>query len=246
MGNNVFRTLLGAGAILAGLGAAPLAAQTGSGAVPLGDAARGAGLWEQECAACHEMGRGAENGIGPHLNRIFSRRAAGLDDFVYSGSITRMGRDGLRWTYRTLDAYIENPYALVSGTRMSYAGLPDAQDRADLLGYIRQFSDMPEDIPEAEPTARRVEIDLPPEVLAIRGDREWGEYLASECLTCHQRDGAAMGIPSITHWPEDRFVAAMHAYKEGLRPHSVMQNVARRLDNEEIAALAAYFATIDD
>jgi cytochrome c len=68
----------------------------------------------------------------------------------------------------------------------------------------------------------------------------------AECTTCHQRDGAAEGIPSITNWPEERFVVAMHAYREGLRPHQVMQTVARRLDDEEIAALAAYFATIDD
>ncbi|MGY6705187.1 c-type cytochrome [Roseinatronobacter sp.] len=246
MAINRFKTILAAGVTLAAMGVSGVQAQTGSGAEPLGNAEHGAELWEYECAACHEMGRGAENGIGPHLTRIYGRRAADVDGFTYSDSIERMGRDGLRWTFRTLDAYIENPYALVSGTRMSYPGLPDAQDRADILAFMRQFSDMPANIPEAEPTARRIEIELPPEVLAIRGDREWGEYLASECTTCHQRDGAAMGIPSITYWPEDRFVVAMHAYKEGLRPHAVMQNVARRLDNEEIAALAAYFATIDD
>ena len=215
-------------------------------AVALGDVEHGRELWEFECAACHEMGRGAEDGIGPQLNRVFGRRAAAIADFPYSDSIIRMGRDGLTWTYRTLDAYIENPYALVSGTRMSYPGLEDADDRADLLAFIRLYSDQPADIPEAEPTARRVEVELPAEVLEIRGDREWGEYLASECTTCHQRDGAAAGIPSITHWPEDRFVVAMHAYREGLRPHSTMQNIARRLEDEDIAALAAYFATIDD
>lgn len=231
---------------LAGERVAAEGTQLGPTAEPLGDAARGAELWEMECAVCHMMGQGADNDIGPHLTRVFGRRAASVEGFVYSDSIARMGRDGLRWTFRTLDAYIENPYALVSGTRMSYAGLPDPTDRADLLAYIREFSDQPANIPEAEPTARRLEIELPPEILAIRGDREYGEYLASECTTCHQRDGAALGIPSITHWPEDRFVVAMHAYREGLRPHQVMQTVARRLDNEEIAALAAYFATIDD
>lgn len=216
------------------------------GAEALGDAEHGRELWEYECAACHEMGAGAENGIGPHLTRVFGRRAAGVEGFPYSPSIARMGRDGLRWTFRTLDAYMENPYALVSGTRMSYPGLEKAEDRADLLAYIRLFSDDPANIPEAEPTARRLEVELPPEILAIRGDREYGEYLAAECTTCHQRDGAAEGIPSIVFWPEERFVVAMHAYKQGLRPHAVMQNVARRLDNEEIAALAAFFATIDE
>lgn len=232
-----------------GADAAPVQAQPGTTiprAVALGDVEHGRELWEYECAACHEMGAGAEDGIGPHLNRVFGRRAAAIEGFPYSDSIRRMGSDGLTWTFRTLDAYIENPYALVSGTRMSYPGLEDAGERADLLAFIRLYSDQPGDIPEAEPTARRVEIELPPEVLAIRGDREWGEFLASECTTCHQRDGAAVGIPSITYWPEDRFVVAMHAYREGLRPHAVMQNIARRLADEDIAALATYFATIDD
>jgi cytochrome c len=221
-------------------------AQIGQAAEPLGDAGQGAALWDSECAACHEMGPGAEHSIGPHLTRLFGRRAGSIDGFEYSPSIQRMGNDGLRWEFRTLDAYIANPYTLVSGTRMGYPGLPDAQERADLIAFIREFSDRPSDIPEASPTARRVEIELPPEVLAIKGDREYGEYLASECTTCHQRDGAAQGIPSITYWPEDRFVAAMHAYREKLRPHQVMQTVASRLGDEEIAALAAYFATIDD
>lgn len=236
-----------AGLVFGGLvigGAA--AAQVSTAGVPLGDVGRGAELWEQECAICHLMGEGAEHDIGPHLNRVFDRRAGALEDFEYSESIVRMGRDGMRWRFETLDAYIENPYALVSGTRMGYPGLDAAADRADLIAFIRQYSDQPRDIPEAAPTARRIEVVLPPEVLAIRGDREFGEYLATECTTCHQRDGSALGIPSITHWPEDRFVVAMHAYKQGLRPHQVMQTVARRLDNEEIAALARYFATIDD
>ncbi|WP_114966699.1 c-type cytochrome [Alkalilacustris brevis] len=219
------------------------AAQT---AVPLGDEDHGAALWQAECAACHQIGAGAEHDIGPHLNRVFGRRAGSLEGFAYSDSIARMGRDGLRWDIRTLDAYIENPYSLVSGTRMAYPGLPGAEDRADLIAFLRVYSDAPSDIPGAPPTARRVEPDLPEEVLAIEGDREYGQFLASECTTCHQRGGAAQGIPSITNWPEERFVVAMHAYRQGLRPHDVMQSVARRLDDEQIAALASYFATIDD
>jgi hypothetical protein len=49
------------------------------------------------------------------------------------------GRDGLHWDLRTLDAYIENPYSLVSGTRMAYPGLEDPEDRADLIAFIRCF-----------------------------------------------------------------------------------------------------------
>ena len=144
-----------------------------------------------------------------------------------------------------LDAYVENPKALVSGTRMNYRGLRDAAARGDVLAYLREYSDKPQNIPEAEPTARPSMPALSPEVLALKGDRDWGEYLSAECLTCHKRDGADEGIPGIVQWPEEDFVIAMHAYKQGLRPHPVMQMMAARLSNEEIAALAAYFATID-
>lgn len=216
-----------------------------AGAEAIGDAARGEGLFKRQCWACHKVGPEAKNGVGPRLNRIFGRRAGSLTDFKYSKSMTRMGSDGLVWTLETLDAYIENPKALVSGTRMNYRGMADAQSRADLLAFLREWSDRPQNIPEAEPTARRSDQDLDPAILAIKGDPAFGEYLASECQTCHQRDGSDQGIPSITGWPEEDFVVAMHAYKRKLRPHPVMQMMAGRLADEEIAALAAWFATLE-
>ncbi|VDC24782.1 c-type cytochrome [Pseudogemmobacter humi] len=211
----------------------------------IGDAVRGEGLFQRQCLACHKVGPTAKNGVGPRLNGIFGRRAGGLADFKYSKSMARMGTDGLVWTLETLDAYIENPKALVSGTRMNYRGMADGQARADLLAFLREWSDRPQNIPEAEPTARRSTHDLDPAILAIRGDPAYGEYLASECQTCHRRDGADEGIPSITNWPEADFVVAMHGYKRGLRPHPVMQMMAGRLSDDEIAALAAYFATLE-
>ncbi len=216
-----------------------------AGASEIGDPDAGAALFQRHCAACHEIGEGAENRIGPRLNGVFGRHAGSVDGFDYSRGMVRMGSDGLTWTLETLDAYMENPRALVSGTRMSFRGLKDAGERADLLAYLREFSDRPRDIPEAEPTAIRTVPDLAPEVYAIEGDPAFGEYLSSECTTCHQRDGSDQGIPSITGWPEEDFVAAMHAYKQKLRPHPVMQMMAGRLADDEIAALAAYFATVE-
>ena len=79
------------------------------------------------------------------------------------------------------------------------------------------------------------------EVLSTQGDVEYGAYLAAECTTCHQASGDNDGIPSIIGWNTDDFVTAMHAYKAKHRAHPVMQMVAGRLTNDEIAALAAYF-----
>jgi cytochrome c len=235
-------------AVAVGFGLALLVASPAlatGGASPIGDAERGATFYDRQCKVCHQIGPDAVNRIGPPLNGIYGRRAGIYPDFKYSKSMVRMGNDGLTWTLETLDAYVENPKALVSGTRMNYRGLKDAEARAALLAFLRDWSDKPADIPEAEPTAVALLPVLPPEVLALEGDREYGEYLSSECLTCHKRDGADEGIPSITGWPEEDFVVAMHAYKEKLRPHPVMQMMAGRLSNEEIAALAAYFATLE-
>lgn len=226
-------------ALLAALGGLPLSA------AEIGDAENGAKIWG-ECSGCHQIGPDAKDAIGPRLNGIFGRKAASLEGYTYSKSLTRAGRDGLYWTLETLDAYIDNPRTFASGTRMSYRGLKDAGKRADLLAFLRDFSDKPRDIPEAEPTARRTLPELPPEVLALKGDPEFGEYLASECQTCHQASGADEGIPAITLWPEEDFVLAMHAYKQKLRPHPVMQMMAGRLTEEEIAALAAYFGTLEE
>ncbi|KCV80860.1 Diheme cytochrome c SoxE [Actibacterium atlanticum] len=209
----------------------------------IGDPEHGAEVWK-ECAACHEVGPGAHNNVGPNLNGIYGRRAASVDGFAYSASMDRAGSDGLTWTLETLEVYIHNPKSLVTGTNMNFGGIKDAQDRADLLAYMRSFSDNPADIPEAEPTALADPWEVPADILALVGDPEYGEYLSSECTTCHQTTGDYDGIPAIIEWPEEDFVLAMHHYKNKLRPHPVMQMMASRLSNEEIAALAAYFGSL--
>lgn len=231
-------------ALLTKLSLATVVVAGGAFASGLGDAERGAGHFRQ-CASCHTIGEGARNGIGPHLNGVFGRTAGTVPDASYSSNMIRMGDDGLIWTAETLDAYLENPRALVSKTRMSFRGIKDPQERADIMAYLRQFSDNPSDIPEAEPTATGINHDLDPAILALQGDPEYGEYLASECTTCHQDSGANDGIPGISNWPVEDFVVAMHAYKRRLRPHPVMQMMAGRLSDEEIAALAAYFKDLE-
>jgi cytochrome c len=225
-----------------GLGVAPLFA-AGHEAELIGDAERGEIIFNK-CKGCHQVGKGAKNRAGPHLNGLFGRKAAAVEGFYYSKGIVRAASDGLVWDLERLDAYLENPKALVSGTRMSFRGLKKLQDRHDVLAYLRLYSDDPGNIPEAAPTAILREVKLTPEVLALIGDPEYGEYLSSECTTCHLRDGTDQGIPSIIWWPVEDFVVAMHAYKKKLRPHPVMQMMAGRLDDEEIAALAAYFKEV--
>lgn len=218
---------------------------TAAAADEFGDPEAGKKVYNQ-CKRCHQVGDGAKHRIGPHLNGIFGRQAGTHDGFKYSKGLQRAGTHGLEWHADTLNAFVENPRALASGTRMSFAGVKDEEDRLNLVAYLRTFSDDPANIPEADPTATPTDPDLDPAILAIVGDAEYGEYLSSECKTCHQTDGGDDGIPSIVLWPQEDFVLAMHAYKNKQRAHPVMQMMAGRLDAEEIAALAAYFAELEE
>jgi len=208
-----------------------------------GDAKRGETVFKK-CRSCHKIGDGARNGVGPPLNGLFQRAAGSIQGFKYSASMLRAGADGLVWDHETLETYLENPKSLISKTRMNFRGLKDAHDRADVMAYLRQFSDDPSNIPEASPTIAGTDHSVDPEILALQGDPEYGEYLSSECVSCHQIDGTDSGIPSITHWPVEDFVIAMLAYKDKKRVHPVMQMMAGRLSAEEIAGLAAYFEKV--
>jgi cytochrome c len=78
---------------------------------------------------------------------------------------------------------------------------------------------------------------------ACAGDLALGEYLSSECVTCHQLSGHAAGsIPPIVGLPEDYFLEALEAYKTGERDNEVMRNIAGGLTAEDMSALATYFA----
>ena len=209
------------------------------------DAERGKTLFGQ-CKRCHQAGGGAEHRIGPHLNDVFGRAAGSLSDYRYSAAMKAAGAGGLVWTEATLDRFLSDPPALVPHSRMSFSGMAEAGDRAALLAWLRGFTGGGPDLPSAEPTATPEEYGLDPAILAIRGDPEYGAYLAGECVTCHRADGTVEGIPSIAGWPPDDFVIALHAYRQGKRVHPAMQLVAGRLSDEEIAALAAHFQRAED
>ena len=81
------------------------------------------------------------------------------------------------------------------------------------------------------------------EDLLAGADIGYGEYLSGECVTCHSQNGTNSGIPTINGLDAEVFATVMHAYKVGDVEHPVMQMVAGRLDHEQIASLAVYFAS---
>ena len=82
------------------------------------------------------------------------------------------------------------------------------------------------------------------ENLLAGADVGYGEYLSGECVTCHSQNGVDKGIPVINGLDAEVFATVMHAYKVGDVEHPVMQMVAGRLDYEQIASLAVYFAAL--
>jgi cytochrome c553 len=80
-------------------------------------------------------------------------------------------------------------------------------------------------------------------VMAIDADPAYGAYLSSQCSTCHGSSGGQ--IPPLRGLPADYFITALHEYRTGIRTNDVMKTMAGGLSNEEIAALATYYADLD-
>lgn len=72
----------------------------------------------------------------------------------------------------------------------------------------------------------------------------YGRHLARECTSCHRVDGVDAGIPSIIGWPPDSFIATLKFYRDGARTNPVMKSVASSLNDEQLQALAAFFASV--
>ena len=88
------------------------------------------------CKACHAIGDGAKNQVGPVLTGIVGRKSASIADFNYSEG---MKAANLTWDEATLDEYITNPKAKVPGNKMVFAGIKDEQKRKDLIAYLKTF-----------------------------------------------------------------------------------------------------------
>ena len=90
-----------------------------------------------KCAPCHAIGPGAKNKVGPYLNGILDRPAASVEGFAYSDALKK---SGLKWDDANLHKWLENPKALVPGTKMVFPGVKDETERDDLIAYIKSFN----------------------------------------------------------------------------------------------------------
>ena len=105
------------------------------------DPAKGAEVFKK-CGACHSINQGGANGIGPNLwGTLGEPIGQGKAGFAFSDALKAVGGN---WDFDKMDAWLTNPRKFASGTKMTFAGLPDGQDRANVIAYVNtQGSNLP-------------------------------------------------------------------------------------------------------
>jgi cytochrome c len=103
-----------------------------------GDAANGKAIFERTCANCHAAQIGV-NKIGPSLWDIVGRPIASVPNYNYSPKLVTMRGEWKEWSVEKLDLYLSNPREVLHGVKMFFKGLPNVQDRADIIAYLETF-----------------------------------------------------------------------------------------------------------
>jgi cytochrome c len=111
---------------LAAIAASPVSAQ---------DVSAGERSWNK-CRACHQIGEGAKNLVGPQLNGLFGRHTGEVEGYSYS---TANKNANITWDEAVFAEYIKDPRAKIPGTKMVFAGIKNEKEIADLTAFLKQF-----------------------------------------------------------------------------------------------------------
>lgn len=103
-----------------------------------GDPIKGEKVFKK-CQACHAVGEGAKNKVGPSLNGVVGSPAGQTEDFKYSANMLELAQGGLLWDEKTLSAYLHKPKDVVPKTKMSFAGLRKEEDVDNVIAYLKGF-----------------------------------------------------------------------------------------------------------
>lgn len=98
----------------------------------------------KQCTSCHTPDKGGKNGVGPNLWDVVGAAKGHATGFGYSAAIK--GKDG-PWDYEALNQFLANPKGYAPGTKMAFAGIRKAEDRAAVIAYLRSLADSPKPLP---------------------------------------------------------------------------------------------------
>ena len=141
----------------------PLGVLLASASVERGQAAA------RKCQSCHNFGDGEPNKQGPHLYGVVGRAEGAISDFAYSDAMKAHYADGDVWTYENLNHFLTKPSDYAPGTKMNFAGIRTAEERADILAYLQSLSTSPVPFPapeEAAPAEGEAAAPVDPEAAA--------------------------------------------------------------------------------
>lgn len=132
------------------------------------DATKGEAVF-QKCAACHTITPGGANGIGPNLHGVMGEAiGTGRGGFAFSDALTSHGGN---WDWANMNAWLQSPRRFANGTKMSFAGLSSAEDRANLMAYLNaQGSNLPMPAAPAAAAPAAAEGDAAAAAPAAEGD----------------------------------------------------------------------------
>ena len=102
-------------------------------------AAEGAKVFKK-CAACHSIAEGGKNKIGPALWGVLGRTAGSVPGYKYSKAMTAHGKN---WSFEEMNGFLVKPKDWIKGTKMSFAGLKNAKDRAAVILYMNENTSNP-------------------------------------------------------------------------------------------------------
>jgi cytochrome c2 len=105
-----------------------------------GDVAAGQSAF-RKCQACHAIGEGAVNKIGPELNGIIGEAVAAVEGYAFSPALSAFAEEHPVWTPELMAEWLENPRQLVPGTKMVFPGIRDADDLANIIAYLASFDE---------------------------------------------------------------------------------------------------------
>jgi len=148
-----------------------------SGPAMAGDAVKGKRI-AKKCTTCHTLHQGGKSRLGPNLFGVLGRRAAAVKGYRYSKA---MAASGVIWDEGAFIEFLAKPKSYIKGTKMSFAGIRNAGQRADLMAYFKSLAEKPT-------------------IVQSGGNAANGKIAAiSKCKVCHsfEKDGKTVFGPNL-------------------------------------------------